>query len=489
MITWNSEEFSKLLEEVQLSKTEDELNLDGSRKKFTQEQMIQFFEALSKNKSILSLGLACNNIGPAEAQQLAVSLRNNKTLFYLNLSFNNIGSNGVKYLADTLRTNQTLIYINLANNNICSVGGLYLANALRVNQVLKSLNLYDNFISNAAVQSFSESLMINHGLQNLNLHKNVIGSDGAKYLATALETNNTLQNLFLGGNNIGSKGAHSIAAALKINTSLRILDLQVNNIGVEGAKSLAEALKVNHVLENLNLHLNEISIEGVHYFSYFMKENYSLLVLTLPETNLGSEKDKCDAKIKFFLKRNDFYQKNGYKVFFLMGLHRRLGENSSIRTALKNNSMYDQELLGEIFSFVTSLQKKQQIVSKDEDEYQNDIIVSPGFGVESKQDNDNFEVVKGNEVIDKKNKVEAKPMTTYLLNQLAIKSMNLNNNKIKIESKNDVEQRLLFQFEYCNQNNPEQHNLNPIQAIDEEHDAQNQAVRDTMLLVKLKFKE
>ena len=64
------------------------------------------------------LDLKNNQIGPAEAEVLAIALQSNTAVTRLNLQNNQIGILGAKALANLLQNNTTLTTIDLGDGNI-----------------------------------------------------------------------------------------------------------------------------------------------------------------------------------------------------------------------------------------------------------------------------------------------------------------------------------------------------------------------------------
>ena len=182
-------------------------------------------KALTGSRSLTSLNLTCNNIGPKGGVAIAEALRVNRSLTTLVLWSNKLGQEGVVALAQALKTNGSLRSLNLRLNGIGVEGGKAVAEALRVNGSLTELDLY----------------------------RNKIGDEGwcAIFGALCDNKNTKIVKWLLGGEDINPKIALSLAAYVTVSSSLTSLELRMNNIGDAGGKAIAEALRINRSLTNL----------------------------------------------------------------------------------------------------------------------------------------------------------------------------------------------------------------------------------------------
>jgi hypothetical protein len=121
------------------------------------------------NRSLDTLLLGANTIGPHGTNAFATMLYSNTTLTMLHLDDNNIGDDGAAALAAALRVNCTLIDLNVDWNSISSEGAQGLADMLEVNEGLTSLSVYGNQIDNQAARRFERALESNPRLLILRL--------------------------------------------------------------------------------------------------------------------------------------------------------------------------------------------------------------------------------------------------------------------------------------------------------------------------------
>ena len=100
-------------------------------------------EALTINKTLQSLSLKDNLLGPRSASVLAVavSIAGSRSLQTLNLSENRIGSAGAASMAEALKvSNGSMSSLDLSDNSIDSQGAAAIAQALTVSGLV-TLNL------------------------------------------------------------------------------------------------------------------------------------------------------------------------------------------------------------------------------------------------------------------------------------------------------------------------------------------------------------
>ncbi|XP_053327743.1 NLR family CARD domain-containing protein 3 [Spea bombifrons] len=232
-----------------------------------------------------------NNQFKDDVMELLASVLHNKdcAIQKLSLAENRLFNRGVKALSRALMVNRTLSSLDLHGNCIGPSGARALAECLMNNQVLVNLNLQNNQIKSEGAQYLSESLLVNRKLKALNVQKNKIKADGSESLAFCLKQNQVLQELWLSGNTIGDEGAAALAEALTENSSLRILDLQSNSISNCGLSRLTDGLSHNHSLRHLNLRENSISIEGSLALAESLKRNCTLTHLDLTANLLHDE--------------------------------------------------------------------------------------------------------------------------------------------------------------------------------------------------------
>jgi len=154
------------------------------------------------------LDLKNNQIGPAEAEVLAIALQSNTAVTRLNLQNNQIGILGAKALANLLQNNTTLTTIDLGDGNI-----------------------------GVEVQTSN----------------NNIGCDGLRFLFKALESNTTVENFYFGS----TQELEEIFLIEEINEMTernRKINLEISDIAsrkiLKGSDEKFSPLQVRHVLHD-----------------------------------------------------------------------------------------------------------------------------------------------------------------------------------------------------------------------------------------------
>jgi hypothetical protein len=126
-------------------------------------------QALTRNRSLTSLNLACNDLFSASAASLAQALMKNTGLRILDLENNNVGAAGAASLARALQGNSTLIKLHLGSNKLGPRGAVPLAEALHINDTLEFLNVWGNELGQEDADGFAKALETNHRLLDLKL--------------------------------------------------------------------------------------------------------------------------------------------------------------------------------------------------------------------------------------------------------------------------------------------------------------------------------
>lgn len=227
---------------------------------------------------------------------------NDKSLVSLVLRKNEIGPDEAKVLASALRFNTSIKCIDLWNNNVGDQGAMVIISALCQNPAVRRvLSLGQNNISTIGASAIAKILPVT-AITSLDLENNNIRADGAVYLAMGLRNNNSLKSLRLGGNRIEDKGTEAIAGSIRLNRCISALYLERNNIGSKGVASFAGCLQDNNVLTVLDLSENDIGGEGVMILADALCQNKSLSTLGLRGNDIG--KNGATAIEKMLQKNN-----------------------------------------------------------------------------------------------------------------------------------------------------------------------------------------
>jgi Ran GTPase-activating protein (RanGAP) involved in mRNA processing and transport len=201
-------------------------------------------DAMQRNRHLSAISLRVNSLGNAGCIPLARLLGSEtscSSLTMLDLRDNFIGSKGVKLLADGLARNTVLQGLDLGENEFCPVGIGSLVNGLKNNSTLHTLKLWGT-------------------IEKLNPAE---GEKAAALLADLVRSSSSLTSMNIGTNNLKSVGAGLLADALRTNTTLAELNVEANKIDSTGAARLTEGLKTNSTLETLHLGYNGIDACGM----------------------------------------------------------------------------------------------------------------------------------------------------------------------------------------------------------------------------------
>ncbi len=161
---------------------------------------------------------------------------NDPALTILDLGNNQIGPAEAEVLAIALQSNTSVTRLNLQNNQIGDLGAVALANLLQNNITLTAINLRDGNIG-VEVQTSN----------------NNIGCDGLRFLFNALESNTTLENFYFGS----TQELEEIFLIEEINEMTernRKINLEINDIVsrkiLKGSDEKFSPLQIRHVLRD-----------------------------------------------------------------------------------------------------------------------------------------------------------------------------------------------------------------------------------------------
>lgn len=217
------------------------------------------FDFLATDKSLASLEIGDNNLGPVAMKSCYAMLKANVTLTHLDFYMNkNIGETGGILIGSCLRVNNTLKSLCLNQCNIPAKGMLDIADALKHNSSINLLSAGGNCNNPKVAKAIAECLEVNTTLRSLTLNGGSIKSkrikdEGMGYICISLGRNITLSKLLLARNSLKDASLLSLGKLLAINKSLRILDLSKNKFTDRGYVSVIEGMKVNKTLISLDM--------------------------------------------------------------------------------------------------------------------------------------------------------------------------------------------------------------------------------------------
>eukprot|EP00913_Durusdinium_trenchii_P009564 g8987.t1 len=285
-------------------------------------------EALRVNKTLDTLDLGNNQLGPKGLVPLAELLRRNRnrSLRHLALGNNNIGPDAIVFLAGGLISQQTStrcawglkLPAEYAPGNPLSLGlGAWKTSLVWVSRSGGVLQWPQEEHLFGAAHHGAQShrrrrmergpaqtltrrdLTPDRGAQDMRLTD--LGNEGCIQVAEGLKVSQALQHLDLSYNQIYDRGGVALADALRQNRSLQdlllrtnqlgdaglVLSLDLNCIKNQGAADLAQALTVNRSLLILRICSNEIGEQGAVALADALRQNCTLQQLIASSNLFG----------------------------------------------------------------------------------------------------------------------------------------------------------------------------------------------------------
>lgn len=179
-------------------------------------------DTISRNARLRVLDLSHNNLGSQGLEKLCAGLANNNTLAVLDLTRNLLDERGGIALARTLlRRNKSIESLYLEQNRMGPRAWQEIAAALAENAVVTELNCAENSIDDAQVAALARALRTNKGLTTLSLRENSFTDKGGQLLYDALEDNYTLSTLWIHPSNLSEDLEHRITAKVRENTDFQ----------------------------------------------------------------------------------------------------------------------------------------------------------------------------------------------------------------------------------------------------------------------------
>ena len=222
----------------------------------------QLGAVLAQDRQVTGLWLKRNPLGLEGARSM---LRSNRHLRVLDLVNTDLCDAGVQALVEALCTeNRSLQSLYLSGNGLGPPAAASLSRLLREAPHIKALYLSVNGLGDEGVAVLAEGLRANSTLDTLELASNGIGPEGARILFAAALQHPGLQCINLGyapstkvlgahANRIRDQGAGHAAELLAASTALRKLDLTRNDISAQGLAALTEAMRGNERLISLGV--------------------------------------------------------------------------------------------------------------------------------------------------------------------------------------------------------------------------------------------
>lgn len=369
----DSEGVRLLGEFLKTNKTLESLDLTGNH--VGPKGLACISEALKANGALKKLILRTNDLGPDGSRHLSEALKINKTIESLDLSNNDMGSEGSRFVCEALATNRTIKRLDLNINNIDSEGARLVGEALKTNNTLEFLDLSLNKIGLMGAIYISDALTANKALKELVLNVDGFGVEGLKYLSDALKKNKTIESLILDGNMVelnGNKaeleGMEYICDALKVNKTLKVFGLAGVEISSEHVRHLSEVLKVNKTIKDFYLQFNKVGLEGARILAEGLKFNKTLgsLLMYNPIGDLGAKSIlqviTSEHQLKYiFFSSNDVRSDVCLKTKAIIAFLKDLGTAESVITSTLPQPIHE-ELLPQLV-YIPESSKIAKIVS------------------------------------------------------------------------------------------------------------------------------
>lgn len=257
---------------------------------------------------------------------------------------------------DMLSKNKVIACLNLDGNVFLRC----LCKVLRTCDTIRRLELKHNpFSDSAGVCHLEQLLLHNRFLKYLCI---TIGSEGLKYIARALPYNSTLIELsFTGSNTVDITGMRILSNGLLHNHSIKVIKFNETNINDQCAQELCSVFEVNHTVEVVDFCKTEIVRlpETYAFLSHIKSIDLAfnnqirfppLEVVRGAAEHWGLGPATSQDKLSTFF--SDF-RRFRVRFHFLLGLHTRVGINSSLQAYLNNSSIFEPALLSVIFGLIS----------------------------------------------------------------------------------------------------------------------------------------
>ena len=406
------------------------IHLDLSNNAIGHEGAAEIFEMLVENENIVSLklnsveGLNRNRIDVRGMRHITHCLQQNQVLQFLDLSGSSITTEGLAYLAEGLEVNKSLASLNISDNELgpkCQP----LIKPLMVCNLIE-LDISNNKLGDTGLQLLINIFQQTSGtysrLQTLNIGKNNITSFGATKIFDILSKNLTVKKLIMDENNLTGRGISSIVSLLFENSTLNHLSFYDCCLNYEGADALGTGLSRNFHINTLILGKNPLKDEGVKLLIAGIKDNSTITTLDLSGCKIQDEGAKLIAELitnnhvitKIDLKDNCIYDDGGLALVNAVRLNKRV-----TKLNLERNSMsykYVQDIQRTIKSHGTELTRLaaasfvQEMEYLKEFENQKYAVAQEGKIFDMKQKEVNDELGYHNELLDQYREDEAEKL-------------------------------------------------------------------------------
>uniref|UniRef100_A0A452SHU0 Leucine rich repeat containing 45 n=1 Tax=Ursus americanus TaxID=9643 RepID=A0A452SHU0_URSAM len=193
--------------------------LDLATQSLTVETCRALGKLLQKEALLTELILSDCMLSEEGATLLLQGLCANTVVRFLDLKGNNLQAAGAEALGQLLRQNKSIQSLTLEWNNLGPWEDAFAAfcGALAGNGALRQLDLRNNQISHKGAEELALALTRNAHLQQLDLRWNSVGLLGGRALVNCLPRNRTLWRLELAGNNVPGDILRAVEQAMDHN--------------------------------------------------------------------------------------------------------------------------------------------------------------------------------------------------------------------------------------------------------------------------------
>jgi len=406
------------------------IHVDLSNNAICYEGAAEIFEMLAENENIVSLklnsleGLNRNRIDVRGMRPISNCLKQNQILQFLDLSGSSITNEGLMYLADGLEHNRSLVSLNISDNEL-GPKVQPLVKPLMVCNLLE-LDISNNKLGDAGLQVLINIFQQTSGtysrLQSFNIAKNNITSFGATKVFDILSKNLTVKKLIMDENNLTGRGISGIVSLLFENSTLDHLSFYDCGLNYEGADALGTGLSRNFHVHTLIIGKNPIKDDGIKLLHSGIKENSSISTLDLSGCRIQDDGAKLIAELitnnhgltKIDLKDNHIYDDGGLALVNAVRLNKRV-----TKLNLERNSMsykYVQDIQRTIKSHASELTRQsaasfvQEMVYLKEFENQKYAVAQEGKIFDAKQKELNDELNYQNDLLEHYREDEAEKL-------------------------------------------------------------------------------
>lgn len=321
-------------------------------------------EGLKKNKTLLSLNVSNNYLGPHMYKHLLKCLPLTR-IEVLNISKSKLGDTGVKNLSRLFaRANKNHVKkLDISDNKFTCLGLFNLLEELENNRVLEELDMGRNNFFGNLITCLTKFLIQNEHLKILRMCRCELDQDAGEALRKGIERNRTLQCLYIKENSLYDEGFSAICVGLKANHTLKILDVSENRIRERGGTSFGNALKYNKGLNEVNLIGNTITDNAAALILEGIMNNKVIKTIRL---KLNPVSYKYKAEIKTILNSHAHKKLKNLQPNLEKKIEKLVRVEKTKKTVFKTLKELKEELEKEQGELDEQVEKMQEKMNKEQ---------------------------------------------------------------------------------------------------------------------------